>query len=359
MELVDLRSDPTEYPMRSPFLTAMRRSTTADNVTVRALLAGGVTGYGEGSPADYVTGETPQSVLRDCRVAAEALAGVDVRRTAHWSARLREALPSSPTARCAVEMALFDALCRAHDTPMWVWFGGAGREVRTDLTLPISETEQAAEEARKAAALGYRSLKIKVGGADREADFERVLAVSRAAPGVRLRLDANQAFTAAETLELLRRCQAEEVPVEMVEQPVPREDLEALAEVTRWSPVPVIADEAVLDAAAAVRIASLGAAHGVNIKLAKAGMFGALQIISVARAAGLKLMIGCMLESLLGSAAAVHLACGTGVFDFLDIDSHALIGLEPPGVPFAQQGDVQRVPEAVPGHGWEPHLLPG
>ena len=202
--------------------------------------------------------------------------------------------------------------------------------------------------------MGYRSLKIKVGGPNRQEDLARVRSVSQAAPGAGIRLDANQGFTAPEALEFLRACAAAGVPVEIIEQPVPRDDWEALAEVTRRSPVPVIADEAVIDARAALHLASTQAAHGINIKVAKAGLLGALQIIAIARAGGLKLMLGCMLESLLGIGAAVHLACGTGAFDYLDLDSHALIGLEPSGSPFAQAGDVHRVHPHAAGIGWQP-----
>jgi len=142
------------------------------------------------------------------------------------------------------------------------------------------------------------------------------------------------------------------VPVELLEQPVPASDLDGLAAVTRECAVPVIADEAVLDAASALRIAATGAAHGVNIKVAKSGLLEATRIIAVARAGGLKLMLGCMMESLLGIGAALHLATGTGAFDYLDLDSHALIGLTPTGRPFAQEGDVLRPDISAVGIGW-------
>ena len=193
-----------------------------------------------------------------------------------------------------------------------------------------------------------------MGGPDREEDLARVLAVSRNAPGAGIRLDANQAFTPKEALAFLAACERQGVPVEIMEQPVPQEDWDGLAEVTRGSRVPVIADEAVVDARAALRVAATGAAHGMNIKVAKAGLLGAIRIITIAQTAGLKLMLGCMLESLPGIAASLHLACGTGAFDYLDLDSHMLIGLEAPGLPFAQQGDLLRVDPREPGLGWSP-----
>ncbi len=338
--------------MKSPFESAKRRSTVAENVRVTVTAAGGLEGYGEASPASYVTGETPESVLQGIPAVGEALRGIPIECVERWHRRLAE-FPNAPTLRSAVEMALLDALTRAWGIPLATYFGGAVTEVRSDLTVPISAPDEAASIAADAAAQGYRSLKIKVGGADRELDFARVLAVSRAAPRAGIRLDANQGFAPDEALSFVDRCRQAGIPLELMEQPVHRDDWDGLAAVTRRSPVPVIADEAVVDARAALRIAATGAAHGINIKVAKAGLVGALQIIAIARAAGLLLMLGCMLESLHGIAAGLHLACGTGAFDFLDLDSHTLIGLQAEGEPFSQTGDVLRIRPDLPGIGFK------
>ena len=338
--------------MRNAFASAKRRQTTAENLLVIVQLVGGAIGYGEASPAPYVTGEDPASVPPDVALAAAALRGHNAARVEHWSGLLREALPTCPTARSAVEMALLDALTRTWGISLWSYFGGAVESVRTDLSISLTTREEAETLAAGAVRAGYRSLKIKVGGPDREADLERVLAVHRAAPGAGIRLDANQGFDPAGALAFVRSCLDAGVPVELLEQPVPASDLDGLAAVTRECAVPVIADEAVLDAASALRIAATGAAHGVNIKVAKSGLLEATRIIAVARAGGLKLMLGCMMESLLGIGAALHLATGTGAFDYLDLDSHALIGLTPTGRPFAQEGDVLRPDISAVGIGW-------
>jgi L-alanine-DL-glutamate epimerase-like enolase superfamily enzyme len=353
-EILELRAEHAPVQMKSAFESAKRRSTVAENVRVTVMLPGGVTGYGEASPAEYVTGETPDSVLTSVGIAAEALLRSDAARVERWSAALREALPHSPTACSAVEMAILDALTQSWRIPLATYFGGAVREVRSDLTVTIGGVDECRAIAVEAAGNGFRSLKIKVGCPDRELDFARVLAVSQAAPGAGIRLDANQAFDPEEAVAFVKRCQAAGVPVEIMEQPVPASDWDGLAAVTRSSPVPVIADEAVVDARAALRVASSGAAHGVNIKVAKAGLLGALQIIAIARAGGLKLMLGCMMESLLGIGASLHLACGTGAFDYLDLDAHTLIGLKAESRPFSQAGDVLRVNEELTGIGWTP-----
>jgi L-alanine-DL-glutamate epimerase-like enolase superfamily enzyme len=351
--LLELTAEAVTIPMQSPFESARRRSTEAENVHVRVRLADGTEGRGEASPAPYVTGEDVAAVVEAVPVAAAALRGLDAARVGQWSTALAEALPRHPTARSAVEMALLDALTRAWGVPLWVYFGGARTEVRTDLTIPIASPGLAGRLAAAAADQGYRALKIKVGGPDLDEDHARVLAVAAAAPHASIRLDANQAFDAPQALAFVRTCLARGVAVEIIEQPVPADDWEGLAAVTRESPVPVIADETVIDAAAALRVAATGAAHGVNIKVAKAGLLGALRIVTIARAASLKLMLGCMLETTLGMSASLALACGAGCFDYLDLDAHTLIGQQPNGVPFHQDGERLWVRESAPGLGFD------
>jgi L-alanine-DL-glutamate epimerase-like enolase superfamily enzyme len=354
-KILEVQAQPARYPMKSPFTTARRSTSVADNVLVTVRLDDGTIGYGEASPAEYVTGETSEAILAPLPEFSDALVGQDVRAWRRWSAALIEA---GPTCRSALEMALLDAMTRSLGISLHTWFGGAQTSVVSDLTLTIGPTQEVAATAAEAYAAGFRSLKIKVGGPSREEDLERVRAIAAAAPGVRLRLDANQAFTPDGALTFLSECSRHSIPVELIEQPVPADDFEALAAVTAWSSVPVIADEAIVKPSDAIRLATTGAAHGINIKVAKAGLLGALQIIGIAQASGLKLMLGCMMESLLGIGASLHLACGTGAFDYLDLDSHSLIGLKAEGRPFTQAGDVMSVSEALPGIGWCPELLP-
>lgn len=336
--------------MKSPFTTARRSTSVADNVLAIVRLEDGTCGYGEASPAEYVTGETAEGVLAAIPELAGALEGQEVRSWRRWSS-LR--VDAGPTCRSALEMALLDALSRSQGMPLHLWFGGTQSSVVSDLTLTIGPAEEVAATAAEAHAVGFRALKIKVGGSSRDEDLERIRAIAAAAPGVRLRLDANQAFTPDGALSFLADCARYGLPIELIEQPVPADDWEALAAVTARSPVPVIADEAVVKPADALRVAATGAAHGINIKVAKAGLLGALQIIAIARAGNLKLMLGCMMESLLGIGASLHLACGTGAFDYLDLDSHSLVGLKAEGKPFSQRGDVLTVDETEPGIGWE------
>jgi L-alanine-DL-glutamate epimerase-like enolase superfamily enzyme len=334
-----ITAERVDIPMRRPFASAKRLSTVTELVRVTACLHGGPEGRGEASPAAYVTGEDAAGLQRAVAAATAALVGQPVDRPRFWLDRLREALPHHATGRAAVEAALTDVLAARCGLPLWRWLGGATRTVVSDLSIPLLPPEEAAAVAREAMAAGFNRLKLKVGGSSVEEDTARVRAVAAAAPGVPLRLDGNQGFQPEGALVFVNGLLAAGVPVELLEQPVDRSDWEGLARVTRSSPVPVIADEAVLTPAEALHVAATGAAHGINIKLAKSGIADSLAIIAIARAAGLRLMLGCMLESDWGIRTAVHFACGTGAFDYLDLDSHLLIGQEPPFTGFTQAGE--------------------
>jgi L-alanine-DL-glutamate epimerase-like enolase superfamily enzyme len=340
-----INAERVDLPMHRPFESAKRRSTVSEVVRVTARLHGGTEGRGEASPAGYVTGEDAESLQLAIAAATGALVGLEADRPRMWLDRLNEALPSHPTGRSAVEAALLDALANQCGLPLWRWLGGAMPTVVSDLTIPILPPEEAALVAREAVTRGFRHLKIKVGGPSVDEDTARVRAIADAAPGVPIRLDGNQAFAPDAALRFVGGLVEAEVPVELLEQPVDRSDWDGLAHVTRHSPVPVIADEAVLTPADALRVAA-GAAHGINIKLAKSGIHGALSIVAIARAARLRLMLGCMLESDWGIRTALSVACGTGAFDYLDLDSHVLIGLPPPYDGFRQEGGEMTVTDA-------------
>jgi L-alanine-DL-glutamate epimerase-like enolase superfamily enzyme len=166
---------------------------------------------------------------------------------------------------------------------------------------------------------------MKVGSPDHSADLARLRAVHQAVPEAIFRVDANQAFTAGTALDFIRQALDAGVRLELVEQPVAKEDVAALDAVAASSPVPIFADEAIKSPADALRLVRETRVQGINVKLMKAGVSGALDIIAIARAAGRKLMIGCMLETRRGIGFALALACGTGAFDYVDLDSHRFI----------------------------------
>jgi L-Ala-D/L-Glu epimerase len=176
-------------------------------------------------------------------------------------------------------------------------------------------------------AAAYPILKIKLGTA-RDADIVRI--VREEAPDATLRVDANAAWTAKQALGMLDVLTR--YGVDMLEQPLPPHDLEGIRFVRDRSPIDVVADESCLVAADIPKL--VGVVDGINIKLAKCGSLReALRMIAVARAHGMRLMCGCMIETTLGIAAAAHFS---PLLDDADLDGAALLSDDPfrgPSIP--------------------------
>jgi L-alanine-DL-glutamate epimerase-like enolase superfamily enzyme len=333
-------------PLKVPFVTALGRKDSTENVFVSLRLRSGAVGRGEASGSVVNAALKPARLAADCSRLAAGLRGRDVR---SWGALARglHASGRPAPAAAAVECALHDALRSARGLSWSAWFGGAVRRVETDATLSASGPAEAAEAAGRAAAEGFGILKVKV-GTGLTADLERCLAADAAGrrrgrrPAVIL--DGNQKLGRAGAVRLAEACLARGLRVTLIEQPVAADDLAGLAWVSRRAPAPVAADESVQSPADARRVLESGAAAVVNVKLAKMGPAAALETVAVVRAARGGLMLGCMQESALGLSPSVGLAMGTGAFAHLDLDSDWLLGPGQPAGTFTRRGPVLTEP---------------
>ncbi|MFD3613873.1 dipeptide epimerase [Streptomyces sp. NPDC058676] len=229
-----------------------------------------------------------------------------------------------PAVTAAVESALLDLVGKRAGTPVYRLLGATAPPVTaTARTIGITSPVHAAAQARRLAASGFQLIKVKAGTPDPEDDVERVRVIRDAAPGVRLLLDPNGAWTTAQALALLPRFAG--LGVEAVEQPLAPGDPEALGALAERSPLPVIADEDAVDLEDARRLA--GRVHGINVKLAKCGgVHAALRIVELIDGSGTELMLGCLTASTLGLAPAVHLADRAR---WADLDGHLLLAHDP------------------------------
>ncbi len=318
---------PINLPLREPFETAKRRAVSSPTVIIE-LVAGDITGCGEATPVQYVTGEDITTVTRDIAIASEVLCGMSLSEYMLAARKLAEALPNAKTARAGVEIALFDAVSKSQGVPMYAFLGGTPMRIETDVTIPILPPQRARASAAELSARGFRIFKAKV-GKDEDEDIARVMAISEGAPGCCFVLDANQGFQPAQAVEFIKNLLARGIKIRAFEQPVNAMDLDGMRFVTKNANVPVFADEAAQTPADVKEIARSKAATGINVKLMKCGMFGALEIVSICKKAGLDLMFGCMLESKIAQSAAVHIACGTGAFTVFDLDSDILLADQP------------------------------
>jgi L-alanine-DL-glutamate epimerase-like enolase superfamily enzyme len=332
-----LTARPLGVPLLEPFVIATGRvdATRAAEVEVH-VTAGGrrARGLGEGACLPPVTREDQQDVLREVAAAAGRLVGRPLRADGEGlEDALRAAVPDSPVTRVAIETALLDALARLDGVPLRALLGadvGARTDrLETDVTVAIAGPARMGELARAWAARGFLALKVKV-GKDVDADARALEAIAAAAPGARLRVDANAGYSAREALALGRACGRLGIRVECWEQPCGARDLDGLREVADAFDAPVVADESVKSPDDLRELVRLRYADGVNLKLAKVGsVLGAYRMGLEARAAGLVLMAGGMVETRLGMTAAAHLACALGGVEFVDLDTALLLADDP------------------------------
>lgn len=323
-EISEVTAESLELPLKDQFETAKGRKSVSPAVIVEVKLSNGVCGLGSATPVNYVTNEDVESVLSAIDYCRQDLVGLDASCYLPIFETLAVSLPKEHSARAGLEIGVLDAFCKLYNLPMYHLFGGYSAFVDTDVTIPIADPDKCCQLAEQAASQGFRTLKVKV-GTDFEEDLVRVAAVNRGAPNAKLRVDANQGFTPAGAISFLRKLQEMGVPVELMEQPVDRDDFDGLAYVTKHSSVPIYADESAVTTEDVLRLIELEAVDGINVKLMKCGISGALEIIAICKAARKELMLGSMIETGIGLSAAVHLACGTGAFRRVDLDSHMLV----------------------------------
>jgi L-alanine-DL-glutamate epimerase-like enolase superfamily enzyme len=273
-------------------------------------------GQGEAAP-NVRYGESAETVTQALQQLAPALEG-DPRHFRALSERLDAILPGHHAAKAALDIALYDLAGKRLGAPLHRMLGldPAGMPL-TSFSIGMDEPETVARKVREAAP--YPVLKIKLGAQSVRETFGAVRSVTSKP----VRVDANEAWRPEEALKHIEWLAAQ--GVELVEQPLPAADVEGAKWLRQRSPLPLVADEALMRAADVPRLAE--GYHGVNVKLQKCGgIREALRIIETARSCGLKVMLGCMVETSLGIAAAAQLG---PLADWLDLDGNLLISADP------------------------------
>ena len=328
-QIVKVEFWPVDIPITDPFVVATGARVVAENIFVRITLHDGTQGYGESAPFPEVGGETRESCLITLRQLAATLIGASAEHYAQRASDMAQAAPAYPAARCGLETALIDAYCRSAQIPMWQLWGGQDiRPRETDITIPIATLEKSVSLASGWYAQGFRLLKMKVGN-DVDQDIRRLEAVHHALPGISFIGDGNQGFSHEECLAFARGVRRFGGTMVLLEQPVVRDDLESMAAIRRDTGIPVAADESVRSLADARNVIAQGAADYINIKIMKTGVVEAVAITEATLGAGLKLMVGGMVETRIAMGCSFSLVLGMKGFEILDLDTPLLLANDP------------------------------
>lgn len=303
---------------RYPFVIARGGYAAHENVIVTITDDDGIEGLGEAAPNRYY-GESVATVTAALEQFAPVLGSADSWSLEAIDASLSRVLRGNNSAKAAISAALHDIVGKRIGVPVHrLWGLDASDCGESSYTIGIADNDGLRQRVEDAAQ--YPVLKVKL-GTDRDMEIVRV--VRDAAPDKRLRVDANAAWSASHAVRMVDFLA--DHGVEMVEQPVAQHDIEGFRFVRARSKIPIFADESCLVATDVPRLA--GAVDGINLKLAKCGSLReALRIIHTARAFGMGVMAGCMIESSLGISAVAQMA---PLLDHADFDGAALLAEDP------------------------------
>lgn len=332
MIIENIRFGMLKVPLKTPFKTAMRSVEHIEDVVLIVETDSGNTGYGSAPATAVITGETHGSIIEAIsKVIAPKLIGREIEDLNGLVDIVQSSIVRNFSAKAAVEIALYDLFGQLYKAPLYKLLGGGDNVITTDITISVDYIDKMVEDSLAAIEQGFETLKVKV-GKDPALDIERIKAIYAAVnERALIRLDANQGWKPKQAVAVLKAVEDSGVILELVEQPVKGEDIKGMKYVTSRVTTPVMADESSFGPKEAMELIRMRAADIINIKLMKTGgLSNAIKIADIAGTYGVDCMIGCMLESSIGVAAAAHIAAAKSkVITKVDLDTPALGRFDP------------------------------
>ncbi|QOP45085.1 dipeptide epimerase [Sulfurimonas paralvinellae] len=320
MKIEEISLTQEKIPLKTPFITALREVKDVEFIRVKILCDNGAFAYGEAPATKAVTGETLESIKQNITQLQNLLIG----HTPQEALSILHASGIGSSAKAALDMALLFLTAKMNNQNLDTYFGisdlGA---IKTDITISLNAEQKMLLDAKKALREGKDILKVKL-GSDIMHAVEVTKMLSRELPHAKLLIDANQAWSLKDSLYYLR--EVKQYTLELIEQPVVADDLEALKKITHASSVPILADEAVFTLDDVKRVVEDDYADMINIKLMKCGgVTKAIEILEYARDKNVVCMLGSMLEGPYSINAALYLAFAyRDVIRYVDLDSPLL-----------------------------------
>ena len=321
MKIQSIKTWVTDLGNTKPYTIAFKTIDEVKNAFVQITLANGITGIGAGNPSEYVTGEhlhQTEAALHESNL--EFLVGRNIEEINQLLFELLAKFTALPAARAAIDIALHDAFTKHLGIPLVKYLGQKIISLPTSNTIGIKNVTDTLKEAEEYGQRGFTVLKVKL-GKDLEEDIERLVKLrEKFGKKFVIRIDANQGYTPAQTIEFVNRTQA--LDIELIEQPLPAKmvaEMKALPEEIRTK---VAADESLLSPSDAWQLVQPPRAAGIfNIKLMKCGGVNqALKIADIARHAQVDLFWGCNDESIVSITAGLHAAFACKNTRYLDLD---------------------------------------
>lgn len=322
MKIVRITTEVIAIPLIKTFKTALRTIDTVENVVVTIETDTDKKGYGSAAPTPVITGETLASIQGAIDHISPFLTGMEILDHELLFQKMNSCILGNMSAKAAIDMALYDLLAKAYQTPLYRLLGGAVNTIETDITISLNPVHEMMEDSKQKIQEGFTILKIKVGG-DPDLDIARLEAIKDVVgDNVQIRIDANQGWSPKEAVFVGQEIEKRDIPIVLMEQPVLAKDFTGLKYVRDNIALPIFADESVFSPQDAIQLINMGAVDGLNIKLMKCGgIYNALKIAAIAESANIPCMIGSMMECSISVTAAAHLAASRSIIKGYDLDA--------------------------------------
>lgn len=310
---------PLELERKERFVIATGSSKITHNIVVK-IVTDDLIGWGNACPSQ-VTDENSKSVQKALKLFSKRLTGEDATRINKIHSKMNALLSKNPSAKAGIDIALYDLLAKRVHLPLYKLLGGYKEKMLTDMTIGIDDIEVMIEHAIRYKKEGFKALKIKI-GLNVEEDVKKLIEIRKAVgDDIKIWVDVNQGYDENKTISFIKKIR--HLNIEFIEQPVKFDDLIGLGNITKRSPIPIAADESIKSPEDGLDVVRNKCADLLNIKLMKCGGISpAIKINNIAEIGGLKVMVGCMGESLISIAAALHFALSQKNVVYGDLDSH-------------------------------------
>ncbi|HEY8935890.1 MAG TPA: dipeptide epimerase [Cyclobacteriaceae bacterium] len=302
-----------------PYTIAFKTISEVRNAFVEITLENGVTGIGSANPSEYVVGENLDQCL-DALDNVDFLIGRDIREFNELTYEVWKNFPENPSARAALDIALYDVFTKYLDVPLVKFLGQKIKRMLTSNTIGIKGVKETLEEADDYVKRGFKVLKVKL-GKNLDEDVERIIKLrEKFGNGLAIRVDANQGYTREQTIQFYGRTY--DFNIELIEQPLQANEVAVMKSLPREVREVLAADESLITPVDAVELIKPPlAARIFNIKLMKCGGISqGLKIADIALHEGVDLFWGCNDESIVSISAALHAAFSCANTKYIDLD---------------------------------------